>query len=81
MFVPIVLFADRALACSNISKLGAGEASHVIPPVLPGLATKTCPSVGALLTFRFASSTTSSAITVAPSAVDVTSPELSHIHI
>ena len=53
----------------------AEAAAQVKPPVFPDCAVKTYPFVGVLLTFKLASSTILSAITVAPSPDDVTSPE------
>ena len=52
-----------------------GDVAQVNPPVFPDCAVNTKPLVGVLLIFKLASSTTLSAITVAPSAVEVTSPE------
>ena len=48
--------------------------AQVKPPVLPDCAVSTYPFVGVFDILRLASSTTLSAMTVAPSAVDVTSP-------
>ena len=66
------LFAAWLLRAVIVPELAA---AHVRPPVLPDWAVRTYPLVGLLLTYTLASSTISSAITVAPSAVDVTSPE------
>ena len=67
------------LVCSHkplvVTLLPPASAAQVSPPDAPDWAWRTYPLVGALDTLRFASSTILSAITVAPSAVEVTSPE------
>ena len=56
--------------------------AHVRPPVLPDCFCRNCPLDPALLIFKLSSSTISLAITVAPSAVDVTSPlSVSYTHL